>query len=71
MDFSNIDPVYIILGGLAVVAAFVFLMAALWRWILKIDQQIKNQEAIIHLLSLQCKIQGATEEDIQVAVPAP
>jgi hypothetical protein len=64
MHFSEIDPVYIILIMIGGSIALVFIMAALWRWIFKVDQQLNNQTEIIRLLKMQCKMQGADDEEL-------
>ena len=36
------------------------------RWAVRADSIVKNQQAIIWFLILQCKRQGATDEEIKV-----
>jgi hypothetical protein len=68
MSESAVSSVYqfliILIGGIL----FIFLMAFLWRWIFKIDRQLRNQEAIIALLIIQAKKQGASEQELKIII---
>lgn len=62
--FSNIDvqTFYAYLGGLII---FLLILCFLIRWAVRADSIVKNQEAMIWFLILQCKKSGATDEEIQ------
>lgn len=64
MSTSEINDVYSLLMLIGAVIFIIILTAFFCRWVFKIDQRIKNQEAIITLLTLQCKRQGITEEEL-------
>jgi hypothetical protein len=49
--------------GLAILSLVIF--ALLIRWAVRADSIVKNQQAMIWFMILQCKKQGATDQEIQ------
>lgn len=64
MHLLQIDP-GLALSYIGAVILSIVITGFIIRWAVRADSIIKNQQAMIWFLILQCKKQGATDEEIQ------